>query len=88
MPSNAGVVGSIPGWGARIPHACRPRNKNIFKWKQLKTKQNWKQRCNKSNKDFKKKGTHIISGGLGWHKRARFGEVGGEGFVSQQLESY
>ena len=28
-PSNAGVVGSIPGQGAKIPHAPRPRNQNI-----------------------------------------------------------
>ena len=25
-PSNAGSAGSIPGWGAKIPHASRPKN--------------------------------------------------------------
>ena len=29
LPSNAGGASSIPGWGARIPHASRPRNQNI-----------------------------------------------------------
>ena len=43
LPSNAGVAGSIPGRGAKIPHASRPKNQN--------TKQ--KQYCNKFNKDFK-----------------------------------
>ena len=42
-PSNAGGVGSIPGWGAEIPHAAQPKNKNIKQ----------KQYCNKFNKDFK-----------------------------------
>ena len=41
--SNAGGAGSIPGQGAKIPHASRPKNQNI------KQKQN----CNKFNKDFK-----------------------------------
>ena len=27
LPSNAGVVGSIPGWGAKLPRASRPKNK-------------------------------------------------------------
>ena len=27
-PSNAGGAGSIPGPGARIPYAVRPKNKN------------------------------------------------------------
>ena len=40
-PSNAGAVGLIPGWGAKIPHDLRPKN----------IKQ--KQYCNKFNKDFK-----------------------------------
>ena len=44
-PSNAGGVGSIPGWGAKIPHASGPKNQN--------TKQ--KQYCNKFNKDLKEK---------------------------------
>ena len=42
-PSNAGGAGSIPGRGAKIPHASRPRNQNIKQ----------KQYCNKFNKDFK-----------------------------------
>ena len=40
-PSNTGGAGSIPGWGAKIPHASRPKN------------QKQKQYCNKFNKDFK-----------------------------------
>ena len=28
-PSNAGGTGSIPGWGAKIPHASWPKNQNI-----------------------------------------------------------
>ena len=28
-PSNAGGVGSIPGWGAKIPHTPGPKNQNI-----------------------------------------------------------
>ena len=45
LPSDAGGAGSIPGRGAKIPHASRPE----------KTKQNIKQKqyCNKINKDFK-----------------------------------
>ena len=43
LPSNAGGVGSIPGWGAKIPHASGPKNQNIKQ----------KQDCNKFNKDFK-----------------------------------
>ena len=27
--SNGGGVGSIPGWGAKIPHASWPKNQNI-----------------------------------------------------------
>ena len=42
-PSNAGGAGSIPGRGAKIPHASRPKNQNIKQ----------KQYCNKFNKDFK-----------------------------------
>ena len=34
----------IPGQGAKIPHASRPKNQNIKKQKQY---------CNKFNKDFK-----------------------------------
>ena len=43
LPSVAGVAGLIPGQGAMIPGASRPKNQNI------KQKQN----CNKFNKDFK-----------------------------------
>ena len=43
-PSNAGGAGSIPGRGAKIPHASRPKKQNIKQ----------KQYCNKFNKDFKK----------------------------------
>ena len=28
LPSNAGGVGLIPGQGAKIPHAARPKTKN------------------------------------------------------------
>ena len=30
LPSNAGGVGSIPGQGAKIPHASQPKNQNII----------------------------------------------------------
>ena len=43
LPSNAGSVGSIPGRGAKIPHASWPKSQNIKQ----------KQYCNKFNKDFK-----------------------------------
>ena len=43
-PSNAGGVGSIPGRGAKIPHASWPKTQNLKQ----------KQYCNKFNKDFKK----------------------------------
>ena len=46
-PSNAGGVGSIPGWEAKIPHASQPK-KQIIKQEQY---------CNKFNKDFKN-GSH------------------------------
>ena len=42
MPPSARGVGSIPGWGAKIPHALWPKNQNI----------KLKQYCNKFNKDF------------------------------------
>ena len=42
--SNAGGAGSIPGRGAKIPHASPPRNQN----------RKQKQYCNKFNKGFKK----------------------------------
>ena len=44
-PSIAGGAGSIPGQGAKIPHASGLKNQNIKQ----------KQYCNKFNKDFKKK---------------------------------
>ena len=28
-PPNAGVLGSVPGWGAKIPDALWPKNQNI-----------------------------------------------------------
>ena len=43
----AGGVGLIPGQGAKIPHACWPKNQNV----------NQKKYCNKFNKDFKN-GSH------------------------------
>ena len=43
-PSNAGSTGSIPGWGAKIPHASWPKYQNIKQ----------EQYCNKFNEDFKK----------------------------------
>ena len=43
--SNAGDVGWIPGWGAKIPHVSRPKTQNLKQ----------KQYCNKLNKDSKKK---------------------------------
>ena len=45
-PSNAGVEGSNPGQGVKIPQALGPKKKN-------KTKKQ-KQYCNKFDKDFKK----------------------------------
>ena len=39
---NAGGVGSIPSWGAKIPHALQSKNQNIKQ----------KQYCNKFNKGF------------------------------------
>ena len=42
-PFNPEGVGSVPGWGAKIPHASQPKNQNIEQ----------KQYCNKLNKDFK-----------------------------------
>ena len=44
LPSSAGGMGSIPGWGTMIPHATWSKNQNIKQ----------KQYCNKFNKDFKK----------------------------------
>ena len=43
LPYNAGDVGSIPGLGAKIPHASQPKNQNIKQ----------KQYCNKFSKDLK-----------------------------------
>ena len=45
-PSNKRCVGSIPGWGTKIPYALPPKNK------QTNRKQN--QYCNKFNKALKK----------------------------------
>ena len=42
--SNAGGAGSIPGQGAKIPHASGPKKPKNIKQKQY---------CNKFNKDFK-----------------------------------
>ena len=42
-PSNAGCVGLIPGWGAKISRPSQPENQNIKQ----------KQCCNKFNKGFK-----------------------------------
>ena len=47
LPSSAVGGGSVPGRGAKIPHASRPKHQNI----------NQKQYCNKFNKNFKI-GTH------------------------------
>ena len=52
-PSNAGCVGLIPTWGAKIPHASGPKNQNIKQ----------KQYCNIFNKDFKKWSTSGFPGG-------------------------
>ena len=43
LPSNAGGAGSIPGQGARVPHASQPKNRNVKQ----------KQYCDKFGKDFK-----------------------------------
>ena len=43
LPSNAAGTGSIPGRGAKIPHASQPKNQNIEQ----------DQCCNTFNKDFK-----------------------------------
>ena len=42
-PSNAGVAGSVPGQGAKIPHALWTKKQNVKQ----------KRYCNKFNKDFK-----------------------------------
>ena len=42
-PSSAWGAGSVPGQGAKIPHASRPKKQNIKQ----------EQYCNKLNKDFK-----------------------------------
>ena len=43
-PSNSGGVGSIPGWGVKIPYASQPKNQNIKQ----------KQYCKKKKKKFNK----------------------------------
>ena len=42
-PSSAWGTGSVPGQGAKIPHASWPKKQNIKQ----------KQYCNRLNKDFK-----------------------------------
>ena len=42
-PSNTGGAGSIPGWGAKIPHVSWPKKQNIRST----------QHCTKLNTDFK-----------------------------------
>ena len=42
LPSSEGGAGSIPGWGAKIPHPLWPKNQNIKQ----------KQYYNKFNQDF------------------------------------
>ena len=41
LPSKAGVVDSITGWGVKIPHASGPKAPNMKKQKQC---------CNKFNR--------------------------------------
>ena len=50
LPSSVGSEGSIPGLGAKIPHASWPKNQNIKQ----------KQSCNKFNKDSKKKKVQLF----------------------------
>ena len=50
LPSNTGGAGSIPGRGAKIPPASRPKNQKNIKQKQY---------CNKFNKNFKN-GPHFF----------------------------
>ena len=45
LPSNAEGVGYIPGQGAKISHASRPKTQNMKQ----------RQYCNKFNKDLKTK---------------------------------
>ena len=49
LPSSAGVVGLIPGQGAKILHALQLKSQNIKQ----------KQCCNKFNKDFKTLKSHL-----------------------------
>ena len=42
--SNAGVAGSIPGWGPKIPHVLGLKKTHNIKQKQY---------CNRFNEDFK-----------------------------------
>ena len=37
LPSNAGGVGLIPSWGAKISHASRPKNQNNIVTKTITT---------------------------------------------------
>ena len=54
LPSNAGDVGSIPGWGDKIPHASGAK----------KPKQ--RQYCDKFSKDLKKKKRYQEETALLW----------------------
>ena len=42
LPSNAGIVGLIPGRGANIPHPSWPKNQNVKQ----------KQYCDRFNTEF------------------------------------
>ena len=65
MPSNAGVADSVPGRGAKIPHALGPKNQNV----------KHKHYCNNFSKDFQS-GPHQKTqktlkpkkGDLYWHE--------------------
>ena len=48
-PSNAGSTSLFPHWGAKIPRASGPKNKNIEQ----------KQCCDKFHKNFKERMVHI-----------------------------
>ena len=51
-PSNAGGVGSIPGRGAKIPHASQPKSQNI---KHKKINKDFKNGPHQEKKKVKKK---------------------------------
>ena len=52
-PSNAGSTGSIPGQGAKIPHASGPKNQNI-KQKQYDITYIWTLKIQQTNEYNKK----------------------------------